>query len=836
MSRLLHVFSSLKKKKKDTASLMLLIFLATMLLGTGLAIQTTINDFYLASNERLNAPHYVASVPNNRYKESYLEYLQNDPRVSIAEARETAMMYGATYEVNGGKVILFANFLSIEDEARIAPFTVLEEADTPVEDAIYVPYFFKNNGYQLGDTVNFEYNGEIFTYQVAGYFETTWFGTSASSMVMFYLPEQAYQEIYSRLGGAKYISARVYDIAEAENLRQDFKQDTGLVLESAGREVTSFDGDVLEMQYISAMIPNIMTMIMLAFAVIIFGIVFLVIRFRVYSHMEDNMKNIGVMEALGYTSRQIRSMIMLEYLMIAIAGCLPGIAMSYGLIHLLGGFISGFVGAGWVFSWYPGLNLFCLAVIAGLVLLTTFFYSRKVNKLTPVVAFRGGLESHSFRKNYFAFDKHSFPLQLQLACKGVAANYRQYLMVAVILMGVTAASAYSFMLYDNMSGSDSAIYKALGMEKSNVLVGMARHQDLAEFADEVMAMEEVRSTSTYMGISLEIEGRGENVNISDDFGRLETIQVYEGSYPMHDNEIVITGTMADGLNKKIGDTVSVAYLGVSADYIICGLTQSLNNLGRLGIMSLDGIRRIHPSFEITELNIYLKDGYDTGEFIKKLETVYPVLSPEEKVDTSEMTPIQRAEHRAQERIAKLLSMYDTDSVDYALAVNGEVVLSGSSLHYKINKVDNMELIIETSIGTFAMMVAVVAMGIMISTLLVVGLILVLIIRYMILKRRQEFGIMKAVGYTSAQIRMQIALGFIPVSAIGAAAGCILAGTTLNSVFTGLLQPMGASSLAFHGNPLLLALLFAGLMLYVFAVAFLSSRKVKTITPYELFAE
>ena len=836
MDKLLHVLASLKKKKKDMVTLAVLVFLATMLLSTGLSIQTRINDFYMDSNERLNAPHYAVCIPNNRYKESYLDYLQNDSRVVAAEARETAVMYGASYEVNGGRVILYANFFSIDDEARIAPFSILEESRTPVENGIYVPYFFKNNGYRIGDTVKFDYQGEVFTFQVAGYFETTWFGTSVSSMVTFYLPEPAYQELYRQLGGAKFVSARVGDIADAESLRQDFKQDTGIVLAAAGRDIISFDGDVVEMQSISAMIPSIMTIIMMAFAVVIFIIVFMVIRFRVYSHMEDNMKNIGVMEAMGYTSRQIRGMIILEYLIVTMAGCLPGILMSYGLIHLLGSFISGFVGAAWMFGWYFDINMFVIVLVAGLVLLTTGYYSRKVRRLTPVVAFRGGLASHSFRKSYFGFDKYCFPLQFQLACKGITANFRQYLMVSAILLGVTAASAFSLMLYTNMSGSDSAIYKALGMEKSNVLVGMARHQDLVGFSEEVLAMEEVRSVSTYMGISVEIEGRGENVNVSDDFSRIETIQVYEGTFPQHDNEIVITGTMAKNLNKTIGDTVSVSYLGVSADYIICGFTQTLNNLGRLGVMSLEGIRRIDPSFELTELNIYLKDGYETVEFIRKLEQIYPVLAPEKKVDTSGMTPEERAWQRAEERVAKLMSMYEVDSVDYSLSVNGEVVLSGSSANYKINKIDNMELFIETSIGTFVAMVAIVVLGVLLSTLFIVGLILVLVIRYMILRRRQEFGIMKAVGYTSAQIRMQIAFGFVPVSAIGILGGCLLAGTTLNSVFTALLQPMGVSKLAFHSSPLLLAVLFAGLILYVFAVAFLSSRKVKTITPYELFVD
>lgn len=836
MSLLQHAAFSLRRNKKDTISLTVLIFLAVMLLAAGLSIQVSMNDFYYQSNERLHAPHYSVSIPNNSYQVSYLEYLQNDPRVSEAEARETAFMYGASYEVNGGKNILYANFFSTEDGASIAPFTLLEESGDNIENGIYVPCFFKNNGYQYGDDVTFDYNGEIFIYHVAGYFETTWYGSSVNSVMTFYLPEAVYQNLYRQIGGGKMLSVRVRDIADTEALRQDFREDTGLLIESAGSTVSSIDSTFQEMQSVAVIIPNVAASIMMGFAVIVFLIILLVIRFRVYSYMEDNLKNIGVLEAIGHTVGQIRRMIMLEYLIITAAGSVTGILASYGLIKLLGSFISGFTGTRWDSRFYPGVNLFCLMLIMVLVALTTGLYSRKIKKLTPVTALRGGIASHSFRKNHFSFGKYNFPLQLQLACQGMAANYKQYLMVSAILLGVTATAAFSMMLYSNMSGEDSALYKAIGMESSNVSVEMAAHQDLAGFRDEVLEMEEVRKTSTYAGTTCDVEGKNESFYISDDFSKLETVMVYAGSFPHHDNEVVITGTMAGKLHKNIGDTIEIGYLGVKAGYIICGLTQTMNNLGSLGLLSEEGIRRINPSFTITGFNVYLKDGYDTGSFITRLEQDYGVLSPEHKADTGKMTPEQRVKYRAEERITKLLSMYGVDSADYSLSLNGEVILSGTTNAYRIKQIDNMELFITTSIGKFVAMAAILVFGVLAATLFIVGLILVLVIRYMVLRRRHEFGMMKAIGYTSTQIRKQIALGFLPFTAVGIAAGGMLAGLTLNPVLNVLLAPIGISRMPFDGKPLLVAGLSAALMLYVYLIAFLASGKIKAITAYELFVD
>lgn len=171
--------------------------------------------------------------------------------------------------------------------AAISPFTIMEAAEEPIENGIYVPYFLKSNGYEIGDTVKFDYNGELFTYLVAGYFETTWFGTTVSSVITFYLPEEAYQELYRQIGGGKFLSVRLNDPSEAEMLRQEFRQEMGLTIDSAGRNVASFDGSFDEMQSISVMIPNVMAAIMMGFSIIVFLIIFLVIRFRIYRGQMD---------------------------------------------------------------------------------------------------------------------------------------------------------------------------------------------------------------------------------------------------------------------------------------------------------------------------------------------------------------------------------------------------------------------------------------------------------------------------------------------------------------------------------------------------------------------
>lgn len=70
------------------------------------------------------------------------------------------------------------------------------------------------------------------------------------------------------------------------------------------------------------------------------------------------------------------------------------------------------------------------------------------------------------------------------------------------------------------------------------------------------------------------------------------ISINKGWAPLYDNEVVVTNILADELGLKIGDTVTVANKNEKSEYIISGLNQNINDLGRCFSMSLEGAKKI----------------------------------------------------------------------------------------------------------------------------------------------------------------------------------------------------------------------------------------------------
>ena len=138
--------------------------------------------------------------------------------------------------------------------------------------------------------------------------------------------------------------------------------------------------DIELVKNVNTLTINIVATILVAFAAIIVLVSLIVIKFRVSNSIEDGMANIGVLKSIGYTSRQILSSIILQFILIALCASVVGIALSYVLMPLIGGIISTLSGLIWIQNFDMMVNLisiffvtFCVVIVT---LLSAFVYEK----------------------------------------------------------------------------------------------------------------------------------------------------------------------------------------------------------------------------------------------------------------------------------------------------------------------------------------------------------------------------------------------------------------------------------------------------------------------------
>ncbi|WP_136608685.1 ABC transporter permease [Paenibacillus dokdonensis] len=773
--------ANIKKGKSAAFSLFILIFAAALLLNVGITVISKMSTFYDDKVEELHDPHLSLMMKNANYKEAYGDFFKNNSGVKQIEMESMILLDAARFRYGDSQMDSGAAIFNADAKRGFSPLKLIQKLDPMHQDDIYVSFSFKTSGgYKLGDALTITYQDKAYSYRIAGFFESTMLGTPSMGIMKFILPDAAYRQLSDTVGvaaGGTYLSATLNDSRQSTTVMNDYNKKFPDPSMNA-IDPTFWETDIETMKSIGTMTINIISMILVAFAAVIVLVALIVIKFRVTNSIDDGIVNIGVLKAVGYTSRQILASIVLQFMLITLSAGIVGVAVSYAVIPVFGGIVSTLSGLLWTRSFDIVSIILSILIVAVLVLAVTLLSGIRIQKLHPVAALRGGIMTHSFKKNPFPLEKARGGLQFVLACKTMMMNSKQNIMIAFIIAAITFASVFSVVLYYNVAADKKAFFHLVGAETSNVMIQAKTATDSEKLFPAIEHMDGVAKTAILDFIPTRIDGQAIYMNISDDYSKLENQPVYVGRFPKYDNEIAVSWTVSKLLDKGIGDTVKVEINNVSHPFLITGLSQSISNMGQAAYLTLSGIQQIVPDYTSSVINVYLKD-VDTARFIEEIKAKYGNTQ------------------------ANIINVDET--------INGQ-----SSIYIS---------------AVFAVMVMVLAI-----TVLVVMMILYLVIKTMILKRKREFGILKATGYTTLQLMSQIAMSFIPIVIIGVLIGGVLGCLYTNSMLTLLLSGAGIHNVQFIVKIPLIVMLCIGLVVLAYLVSMLVARRIKRISAYGLITE
>lgn len=209
--------------------------------------------------------------------------------------------------------------------------------------------------------------------------------------------------------------------------------------------------------------------------------------------------------------------------------------------------------------------------------------------------------------------------------------------------------------------------------------------------------------------------------------------ILEGRTCRYDNEILITEFVAKDLGLGIGDTVKVSFQEDSAEFLVSGIYQSANDMG--------------INFGITQ------EGYLRLRGLNEL--------PKELVVT-QMYGIAKADDA--EEIAETLNQEYGEKIQAKTTEQG---YSGAS-------------------ASAAAVRAITALAYVLAIIFVL-VVIFLVCGKVFAKEQQDYGIYKAMGFTSSKLRLQFALRFLLVSLagslIGVVFGCLLNRFCIESVMS-----------------------------------------------------
>ncbi len=835
--------ANLKKKKGASFTFIVFILLAVALMNIGISLINQMGHLYEQKEAELNSAQFVAMSSANSYKKEYEEFVFQDDRVSLAEKED--VIYMPNTKNNKNKLEFGAALFNKDRNRQISPLIPLEEDDSiPKDKAIYVPIMMKGDQVCVGDDYVITYKGKTYSFIIAGFFETTYYGSIGGGLLKFFIPEESFNVLYAEIGRATILSARFKDLdtniqTVSEKFARDFTNVTGYKSISEGSVQPCLSAAFMKSGY--TMFIGIAAAILVAFTLVVCIIIMAVIHHRIVESLSESMQSIGVLLSMGYTTKQIMISIILEYQLLSVAGYMFGILLSYSSVPIMRNYLLS-AGLTWEPGIHIGVDILCFVIILSLISLTAFLGSTRMLKIAPVQALSKTMNRNQSKKNVCPLHKGSGSVHYRIALKNLLFHKKANISFSLIIAGGIFAMGLSMVMFLMFGLDNSAIMDACGFELSDFQISVTANADVESFSKELLKMEEVRKTNLSTLTTVKLEQDEIQVIVSDNFDAMEVLQTYEGELPRYNNEIVITGVLSKKFNKSIGDTVTVTTNGRSQDFYVTGIYQTSNNNGYMSILHLDGIKAILPQFVIRQIDVYLKEGVDKEMFKEKLRIIYKVAVNEYDVSTdSDISQLEsekyaKAAKIADEKIAKLLTDYGVNSISYSVMLDGEIILSGDSSAYKINEISDLRDYLDAQLNSFGSVMGGIVTMIIIITFLIIGGVLSMTVKSQIRAKRQEYGIYKAMGYTTKNLVYQLSLSYAFTSLFGTIIGSVATFFYASNILQLVFINMGLTRLNIKVNPVPILIMDCCMVVFIYVITMVKAYSIKKITAYDLLTE
>lgn len=784
MNLLLIAKSNMKKNKNMTITLVLLIIFASILLYIGTSVIWGMDTFLDEKNKELNGSDFSVMAPM-MYHDDLSEIVNHMDGIEQKEVVKTVSIGSTSFQNISNEdesQHMGCLFLNADQQETISRLEIVDKGDAKLDNSIILPYYLKvAKNYKTGDEMTITYGGITHKFIVYGFYEDIMFAIPSNfSYYKCYVFDQKFNELYSDETTQSFLLKTILQPNMATSqFNDDFAKEMNEKLKSATSLVNSLDFDSMKVGVGAFFV--IMMILLITFSIIVIMIALTVIRFAIVTYIEGNIKNIGSMEALGYTGRELARGTVIQFILITLVSTAIGVLLSISCTRVVTNLVSSSIGLQWKSEVNPIVILVSFAIILFMVWFITSLTARRIKKITPIMALRDGIETHNFRKNYFPLHKGKTSLNATIGFKSLMQNMKQNITMFTIVFLMSFVCVFAFTTNYNFVVSNTAMLRMIGIEKSHLMVGYMGENSYEVF-NEIGKMDNVKKTIRMNRNSLTLYN-GEKqitpaVNICENYDLLEIVTIVEGRYPIHDNEIAVTGLVQKGLGIEIGDAVSIEGSEGVEDFILVGITQQINNLGKGACITEKGMQRLDADYIPTSLYVYLEDSEGIPSVMKTIEDRY----------------------------------------------QGEMIT-----------VLNMEEEFDSIMESFNQAISSLSVGGIVITLMIISLVLFLLIRIKLLKERMRIGVMKAVGFTTKQLILQIICSFSPVCILGALLGTVAALFLINPILAALLSMVGSiQNSHFEISIQLAAATFVSISLFSVFITTLVARAARNITPCELF--
>lgn len=736
------VKNDFKRKKIITATVFIFIALAVLL---GASATNTIANLVqsMSQLQKRAVPADIMQMHSGKYNQAEIDKFTEEQRDNIAMQQTTVLLNFEGMNIHfGNNETMVGTIQDISFVVQNKKFDFVLDLDNEKLDVkkgeVAVPvYFMEQYDLKIGDRITVKTGGYEKEFAISDYARDFEMGSSFTSSKRFIINQVDYDEM-------QHVAEHEYLIQFKLNENGDDKAVKTAYMEAG----LPANGPIVEGAFF--LVFNAISDVTAAVVIILISILLVIIagtciRLTFLATIDEDLREIGVMKAMGISQKDIKKVYLTKYRVMSVIGGIIGYLLSFVAVNLFNGNMRLYIS-----SDLSGNLKYVLSLISPLfVYVIIVMYCKKVlkriDKISAVEALSSDIMERGKNKKYsFPLLKNKFfSTNIYIGISDVWKRFKLYRLLIFIFILCTFVVILPLNIYNTMNSPEFSTYMGIG--KCDMRIDLRRTdtitEDFKKLQEEVKNDSDIEKYAIYITCSYQVK----NSESSWDYIYIETgdysvfpLSYLKGRAPMNEGEIALSYANAsqDGLNKKVGDEVVVKVAGTEKTMKVSGIYQDITNGGKTAQANTSlGLNEDAVFWYIVSIDV--ANGVDIREKMDYYQNAY---------DSAQANNIK----------------------EYTRQTLG-------------NMINQMKIIV---IGGIAIAV------------IIVALITTLFLKMLLSKDMSQITIMRSMGLTSKNIKHQYMAGTLMVLILGVILGVLTANYLGEFLVSMAMSTMGAAKIQF----------------------------------------
>ncbi|MFF2290326.1 ABC transporter permease [Peribacillus butanolivorans] len=608
------------------------------------------------------------------------------------------------------------------------------------EGEVAVPiYFMQQYDLKIGDTITVKSGEYEKEFVISDYARDYEMNSSLTSSKRFVINQADYNEMLLKQDGElEYlIEFKLHENGDSQGLQ------TAYIEGGLPANGPTVGGKIFLM--FNAMSDAAVAMVIILISILLIIIASLCIRLTFLATIDEDLREIGVMKAIGISKKDIKKVYLNKYRVMSVVAGIIGYLLSFAVVNLFNGNMRLYISSDLSGNLKYVLSLIAPLLVYSMIVMYCKKVLKRIDKISAVEALRK--DSMERGKN----QKYSFPLlknkffstNIYMGLRDVWKRFKLYRLLFFIFIVCTFIVILPINIFNTMNSPEFSTYMGIG--KSDMRIDLRRTdsitEDFKKLQEELKNDSDIEKYAAYITSSYQVknaEGSWDYMNIETGDFSVFPLNYLEGRAPEGEGEISLSFANAskEGLNKNVGDEVAVKVGGEEKNLEVTGIYQDITNGGKTA--------KTHTSLGVNDEAVLwyivymdVSQGVDIREKMDYYQNAY---------DSAQVNDIK----------------------EYTRQTLGNII-------------DQMSTVV---IGAFAIAV------------IIAVLITALFLRMLLSKDMSQIAIMRSMGLTSKNIKHQYMAGTMMVLILGIIVG-VLASNYLGELLVSMaMSTMGAAKIEF----------------------------------------